>query len=227
MSASTTWAQIIGPGKTVTLDIPDDANMYITNVCIGEFSEESKNTPQRLLAHIITIDPYQDEDQVDVSKLPHTDIMIASLMPEEREHEVINFCFSPLNIVKLHNQGTCTIHIAGYNVPIEDEEEEEEEEEENAEEGDNSGDSPDDTANNDVDEVDEIDVQTKLLALSKNKPKPAPAQKPPPPPPQNKPQHQQQNHQKPQHQQPQQRKQFQQQNNKFKNDNFKKDFKRK
>lgn len=176
------WAQIIAPGQTVTLDIPDDANMYITNVCIPKIPEGTKSVPQRLLAHIITIDPYQEEDQVDVSKLPHIDIMISALVPGEKEHEVVNFCFSPLNIVKLYNQGTCEMHISGYNVPI-DEEEDQEEDEEEINEKEASDDSPDDSPNNDVDEVDEIDVQTKLLALSKNKPKSSPAQKPPPPPP--------------------------------------------
>ena len=175
MDGNSHWNLVIQPGETVTIETSSESNLYITNICIPEVPEKAKEIPNRLFANIITIDPYQDVETVDVSSLEHTHVLLASLIPNVNEHQVTNFCFSPLNIVKLQNQGECAMHLAGYQNYIDNssDEEEEEEEEEDLEENDKNDDSPDEGTDDDDDEIDQIDVQQKLLALSKQKPKPA------------------------------------------------------
>ena len=200
---NTHWNCIIQPGETKTIEFSEESNLYITNICIPEIPENAPEEPNRLVAHIITINPHQDEDSVDVSNLPHTNVLLASLIPNVCEHQVLNITFSPLEIVKLQNQGACALHLSGYQIPISEEEEEEEEEANEEEEKDD--DSPDEKANDedDEDELDQIDIQQKLLALSKQKPVAKPPQPKPAPKPvqqkpiQQKPMQQKQFHEKP------------------------------
>ena len=179
-SGNTHWNQVVNPHETVTLEFGPESNLFITNICLVDIPDSANETPNRLLANIITIDPYANEEQnYNASDFPHSHILLASLIPNQCEHVVTNICFSPLNIIKLQNQGDYSIHLAGYENSILDDEDEDEEEDDLDIDGTPANDdSPDENADDEVDEMDQIDIQQKLLSLSKQAPKPVPQSKP-------------------------------------------------
>ena len=173
------WNQIVNPNETVTLEFGSESNLFITNICLVDIPETAEEKPNRLLANIITIDPYANEENVNASELPRTHLLMASLIPNQCEHVVTNICFSPLNIIKVQNQGDYPIHMAGYeNSIIDDDDENEEEEMIDDDDSPVNDDSPDENAEDEDEELDQIDIQQKLLRLSKQAPKSSPQPKP-------------------------------------------------
>jgi len=128
-SFSTSWAQIIKPGEKVLVTVDSESNLVVSNVCLGEVKDGTKQKANRLLAHVTSIELCEEEEEN--REIIKNTVLVASLIPFVNEHQVINYVFSPLNIVEFENQGEVEFHLAGFYIPLAMEEEEIEEEENN------------------------------------------------------------------------------------------------
>lgn len=132
---SSFWSAVVKSGTKLTLEIPDNCYISITNVCLPT-PPPDQHSPVRLIAHVKTISEDSLRDANETFKTTHSDTLLSSLLPGAGAHQHINALFSPLNIVELEVTGGADVHIAGLLMPIgalSGEEEEEEEEEYNDE----------------------------------------------------------------------------------------------
>ena len=118
---STFWSLIVPPNDAVNAEYPEDSNLILTSACLAELPENYEKSPVRLFADVTTLEIGEDFDgkeQTHKNKL-----LIATLIPGEKEFQQINFTFTPLNKVQFTVQGAYEIHIVG-SIEIIDEEEE-------------------------------------------------------------------------------------------------------
>ena len=157
---NTSWSLNLNSKQKKILEFDHESNLFITNCCFGELPNNPKSVPCRIFATVSTLDISSKEEE---DKLIKSNFLLTSLIPNELEHQNLNFIFSPLNIIELENKSEYNIHLIGYQIPVNllNEEEEEEEEEEIFDE--NSGDSP----SNQEEEEEELDPKKNQKMLQK------------------------------------------------------------
>lgn len=107
------------------LVFPDGTYLSITNICLPEITKTLEDGTVKTIT-----DPVRVLAHVDNKKYNHP-ILIATLLPGQKEHEMVNVLFSPIDEVSLELKGDLPVHLSGtitpYNLYDYDEEEEEEE----------------------------------------------------------------------------------------------------
>lgn len=119
------WSLVAAPGKKVSLELPCDHCLHLTNACIMDAEDDS---PVRLIGEIATIVPGGAEDP----KAVESTVQMAFFVPGKTEHVNLNFMITPLNAATLEVRGNAKVHLSGFSLPIGFDYDEEEEEEEEA-----------------------------------------------------------------------------------------------
>lgn len=114
MSSSKFWSAIISPDKPCQIQVPEDKILMISNACLSEYSEENKNEPTR-----IVVTKHE-------TPTPEDPIIIATLIPEKKEHCVLEFKFTVEFPCTISVRGKGTIHLVGFYINLNDEIAEEE-----------------------------------------------------------------------------------------------------
>ena len=121
-------------GETATVEFPLDSYLTITQVSIPDLPVDGSKDPVRVYADVSTALLSSISDDGTPKTTENSKVLLATLLPGEKDLQQLNICFSALNIVKLTNAGKCDVHVVGYltenNLSDEHSDEEEEEEEE-------------------------------------------------------------------------------------------------
>ena len=139
------WSQIIKAGEKVLLQSSPDYSIVVTNAVIPDVTNSTEKKPVRLFATVRTLNN-TEEEEVDekhaLNDYTTEEVLICSLLPFKNETQILNFLFSPLNIVEFENKGSLDVHLSGVVLPNEEDEIENEEEEEDLEQNDNENEKP-------------------------------------------------------------------------------------
>ena len=118
------WSGIVSPGADFDVEFPEDFELTLTSVCLGDLPENFETKPVRLFADVTTLEmdeeAAKDEENIKTHK---NKLLIATLIPGEKEFQQVNFTFNELNKVVLTVQGAYPVHIVGEIQAIDQEEE--------------------------------------------------------------------------------------------------------
>lgn len=104
------WSVTLKAGEEKDVEIDDDCVLNITNVCLGEYDEKDIKGPVRVNLHVET----PDISDLSSNELIKNDTIIASLIPQKVEQQMIQILLSQLNIAKLHNKGSIPVCLSGH-----------------------------------------------------------------------------------------------------------------
>lgn len=114
------WRAVIGPDQSVEVSTPENKILMISNACLASFPEEHRNEPTRIIVEKLH------------TATPCDPMIIGTLIPDRREHLVLQFKNTEENQCKLSVRGFGTVHLAGYYINLEEEVDEEDNEAEDA-----------------------------------------------------------------------------------------------
>ena len=111
--------KIVEPGFELKINPPVQGDLVLANVCFGELPDDFVKEPVRLSAVVTSIVLSDKTECVDVLDPPKTitKVLLATLIPGEIEHRVIDCSFSKLDSVTLVVEGNYPIHVSGYFAP--------------------------------------------------------------------------------------------------------------
>lgn len=117
--------KIVEPGFGLKINPPVEGDLIITNICFGELPDDFVKEPVRLSAVVTSIILSDKSGEIDIQdpQKTVTKVLLATLIPGEIEHRVVDCSFSKLDSVTLTVEGNYPVHVSGYFEPEPDDSE--------------------------------------------------------------------------------------------------------